>query len=53
MLPIPDTYKIKEYTMKKSEVKLFASLYERHQKLLKLQGKAASSIDAYSRAVEG
>ncbi len=37
--------------MKKSEVKRFASLYERHQKLLKLQGKATSTVDAYSRAV--
>ncbi len=37
--------------MKKSEVKRFAVLYERHQKLLKLQGKATSTIDAYSRAV--
>ena len=37
--------------MKKSEVKRFASLYKRHQKLLKLQGKATSTINAYSRAV--
>ncbi len=51
MYPIPDTYQIKEYTMKESEVKRFASLYERHQKLLKLQGKATSTVDAYSRAV--
>jgi integrase/recombinase XerD len=37
--------------MKKSEVNRFASLYERHLKLLKLQGKSKSTIDAYSRAV--
>jgi integrase/recombinase XerD len=37
--------------MKLSEVKRFASLYERHLKLLKLQGKSKSTIDAYSRAV--
>ncbi len=37
--------------MKKSEVKRFALLYERHQKLLKLRGKGTSTINAYSRAV--
>lgn len=37
--------------MKPSEVKRFAGLYERHLKLLKLQGKSKSTIDAYSRAV--
>ena len=37
--------------MKKSEVKRFDQLYERHQKLLKLQGKSESTIKAYSRAV--
>ena len=37
--------------MKPSEVKRFATLYERHLKLLKLQGKSKSTIDAYSRAV--
>ncbi len=37
--------------MKSSEVKRFAALYERHLKLLKLQGKSKSTIDAYSRAV--
>lgn len=37
--------------MKPSEVKRFAALYDRHQKLLKLQGKSKSTIDAYSRAV--
>jgi hypothetical protein len=36
--------------MKSSEVKRFAALYERHLKLLKLQGKSKSTIDAYSRA---
>lgn len=37
--------------MKSSEVKRCAALYERHLKLLKLQGKSKSTIDAYSRAV--
>jgi len=37
--------------MKPSEVKRFESLYERHLKLLKLQGKSKSTIDAYGRAV--
>jgi len=37
--------------MKPSEVKRFATLYERHLQLLKLQGKSKSTIDAYSRAV--
>jgi len=37
--------------MKKSELKRFTAQYERHLKLLKLQGKSKSTIDAYSRAV--
>ena len=37
--------------MKSSEVKRFATLYERDLKLLKLQGKSQKTIDAYSRAV--
>ncbi len=37
--------------MKATEVKRFATLYERHLKLLILQGKSNSTIDAYSRAV--
>lgn len=37
--------------MKKSEVKRFAELYERHLKLLKLKGKSESTIKSYSRAV--
>jgi hypothetical protein len=37
--------------MKSSEVKRFAALYERHLKLLKLQGKSDSTCSAYSRAV--
>jgi integrase/recombinase XerD len=49
--PIPEAYNKKEYTMKSSEVKRFASLYERHLKLLKLQGKSESTISSYSRAV--
>jgi hypothetical protein len=51
LCPIPDTCNKKEYTIKSSEVKRFASLYERHLKLLKLQGKSDSTISAYSRAV--
>lgn len=37
--------------MKSTEVKRFATLYERDLKLLKLQGKSQKTIDAYSRAV--
>jgi len=37
--------------MNNAEVKRFASLYERHLKLLRLQGKSESTINAYSRAV--
>ncbi len=37
--------------MKSTEVKRFDTLYQRHLKLLKLQGKAPKTIDAYSRAV--
>ncbi len=37
--------------MKSAEVKRFDTLYQRHLKLLKLQGKALKTIDAYSRAV--
>lgn len=37
--------------MKKSVVKRFTKLYERHLNLLKLQGKSDSTISAYSRAV--
>jgi integrase len=39
------------YIMKKSEVNRFNKLYERHLRLLKLQGKSQKTIDAYSRAV--
>jgi integrase len=49
--PIPGAYNEKEYTMKPTEVKRFESLYMRHLKLLKLQGKSKATIDAYSRAV--
>lgn len=41
----------KEYAMKPSELKRFTTLYESHLKLLKLQGKSNSTIDAYSRVV--
>ncbi len=37
--------------MKPPEVKRFNELYERHLRLLKLQGKSQKTIDAYSRAV--
>lgn len=37
--------------MKATEVKRFNKLYERHLRLLKLQGKAQKTIDAYSRSV--
>ena len=37
--------------MNQKEVNRFNKLYERHQKTLKLQGKAQKTIDAYSRAV--
>jgi len=37
--------------MNKSEVNQFKKLYERHQRSLKLQGKAQKTIDAYSRAI--
>lgn len=37
--------------MDKKETERFNDLYERHLRLLKLQGKSQSTIDAYSRAV--
>ncbi len=37
--------------MKKSEVNRFDKLYQRHQKTLKLQGKAPSTIDSYARSI--
>ncbi len=37
--------------MNEAETKRFNELYQRHQRLLKLQGKSAKTIDAYSRAV--
>ncbi len=37
--------------MNKAETKRFNELYQRHQRLLKLQGKRPKTIDAYSRAV--
>ncbi len=37
--------------MKKEEINRFNNLYKRHQKTLKLQGKAQKTIDAYSRAI--
>lgn len=37
--------------MDKKETERFNELYERHLRLLKLQGKSQSTIDAYSRAV--
>jgi len=37
--------------MNKAEKKRFNKLYQRHLRLLKLQGKSQKTIDAYSRAV--
>ncbi|EFK07515.1 conserved domain protein [delta proteobacterium NaphS2] len=37
--------------MKQSEANRFNTLYDHHQKTLKLQGKAKKTIDAYSRAI--
>ena len=37
--------------MNKTETNRFNKLYQRHLRLLKLQGKARKTIDAYSRAV--
>jgi integrase/recombinase XerD len=37
--------------MNKTEVNRFNKLYQRHQRSLKLQGKAHKTIDAYSRAI--
>lgn len=37
--------------MKKAETDRFNELYQRHLRLLKLQGKSKKTIDAYSRAV--
>jgi len=37
--------------MKPTEVKRFKKLYQRHLRLLKLQGKSQKTIEAYSRAV--
>ena len=41
----------KEYAMNKAETNRFHRLYERHLRLLKLQGKAQKTIDAYARGV--
>ncbi len=37
--------------MKPAEANRFKKLYQRHLRLLKLQGKSQKTIDAYSRAV--
>jgi site-specific recombinase XerD len=37
--------------MKKDETKRFNQLYQRHLRLLKLQGKSQKTIDAYARSV--
>ncbi|MBW2742193.1 MAG: hypothetical protein JRE64_25905 [Deltaproteobacteria bacterium] len=37
--------------MNPTEVNRFNELYQRHLRLLKLQGKSQKTIDAYSRAV--
>jgi integrase len=49
--PIQGIYKKGVYTMKPKEVNRFKKLYQRHLRLLKLQGKSPKTIDAYSRAV--
>jgi len=48
--PISGIFK-KEYTMNPTEAKRFNEFYQRHLRLLKLQGKSQKTIDAYSRAV--
>lgn len=40
-----------EYSTKTTEVKRFATLYERYLKLFRLQGRSDATINAYSRAV--
>jgi len=50
-LPNPGQFIEKEYTMNKTEANRFNKLYQHHQRLLKLQGKAQKTIDAYSRGV--
>jgi integrase len=50
-MPNPGQFIEKEYTMEKAEEKRFDTLYNRHLRLLKLQGKAQKTIDAYARAV--
>ncbi len=37
--------------MNRSEVNCFNKLYDRHLKILRLQGKTQKTIDAYSRAI--
>jgi integrase/recombinase XerD len=37
--------------MNPTEVNRFNELYQRHLRLLKLQGKSQKTIDAYARAV--
>ena len=37
--------------MKPTEAKRFKKFYQRHLRLLKLQGKSQKTIDAYSRSV--
>jgi len=37
--------------MNKTETNRFKDLYQRHQRLLKLQGKATSTRSSYARAV--
>ncbi len=41
------------YAIKKSEVKRFANLYDRHLRLLKVQGKSDSTMSAYSALFKG
>ena len=37
--------------MNQAEAKRFNELYQRHLRMLKLQGKSQKTIDAYARAV--
>ncbi len=39
--------------MKPTEVNRFKKFYQRHLRLLKLQGKSQKTIDAYSRGMIG
>jgi integrase/recombinase XerD len=46
-MPNPGQFIEKEYTMNKTETDRFNKLYERHLRLLKLDGKSQKTIDGY------